>query len=120
MTVKTLLVIALGVACAAPVAAHAHLADRDGGPEIVRGWASFNAATPTARTAQAAQEPPIVATPRANCGPGSKPEPDIQGRMPKEEVDSGRADDGYWCNLTVVGRSGNTGGFRVHRYVDRE
>ena len=27
-------------------------------------------------------EPPFVATPRAQCGPGSKPEPGIQGRVP--------------------------------------
>jgi hypothetical protein len=43
----------------------------------------------------------------------------MQGRVPREEVDAGRADDGYRCNITVVGRSGSTGGFRVHRYVDR-
>ncbi|HEX8741973.1 MAG TPA: hypothetical protein VF712_02460 [Thermoleophilaceae bacterium] len=64
-------------------------------------------------------EPPIRATPRAQCGPGSHPEPGIQGRVPKEEVDSGRADKGYWCNLTRIGRVGATGGFRVHRYVDK-
>ena len=69
--------------------------------------------------AQQPAEPPIVAAPRADCGPGSRPEPDIQGRLPKSEVDSGRADAGYRCNMSILGRTGSTGGFRVHRYVDR-
>src|ERR671915_2279431 len=69
--------------------------------------------------AQEAGEPRAVAAPRANCDPGSRPEPSIQGRVPREEVDSGRAEKGYWCNLTAVGHSGSTGGFRVHRYVDK-
>jgi hypothetical protein len=78
------------------------------------------AATPAAQVqAQTPPEPPIVATPQGRCEPGSKPEPGIQGRVPKEEVDSGRATDGYWCNLTRIGHLGETGGFRVHRYVDK-
>ncbi len=32
-------------------------------------------------------EPPFVATPRAQCGPGSKPEPGIQGRVPAGSAD---------------------------------
>jgi hypothetical protein len=43
----------------------------------------------------------------------------MQGRVPKDEVDAGRADQGYWCNLTRIGHIGETGGFRVHRYVDK-
>jgi hypothetical protein len=72
-----------------------------------------------AAPAAAQTEPPATATPRADCQSGSKPEPDIQGRVPKAEVDAGRAADGYWCNVTRIGRVGVTGGFRVHRYVDR-
>ena len=71
------------------------------------------------RAVASAPEPAIKATPRAECLPGSKPEPDIQGRVPKEEVDAGRADDGYLCNVTRIGQIGETGGFRVHRYVDK-
>ena len=72
----------------------------------------------------AAPEPPAAAaepaaTPRAKCEPGSRPEPSIQGRVPKAEVDAGRAGQGYWCNLTRIGQIGDTGGFRVHRYVDK-
>src|SRR3954454_289496 len=69
--------------------------------------------------AQRAPEPPITATPQAPCRSGSHPEPSIQGRVPKSEVDSGRAVEGYWCNLTRIGHIGETGGFRVHRYIDK-
>jgi len=27
-------------------------------------------------------EPPLTATPLANCGPGSRPQPDVDGRVP--------------------------------------
>lgn len=64
---------------------------------------------PTARRA----EPPFVATPRARCGPGSRREPGIQGRVPK-----GSATAGFICNLGLVAHQGNSGGFKVYRYVD--
>ena len=38
----------------------------------------------------------------------------MQGASPPGPI------EGYRCNLTVIGRSGSTGGFRVHRYVDRD
>ena len=79
-------------------------------------WASFRSALDPAGRAD---EPPVTPTPRARCSSGSRPEPDIQGRVPKAEVDAGRANDGYWCNMTRVGHIGETGGFRVHRYVDK-
>ena len=58
-------------------------------------------------------EPPFVATPRARCGPGSRREPGIQGRVP-----AGSAIKGFRCNLDLLGRQGTSGGFKVHRYVD--
>src|SRR4051812_49097258 len=58
--------------------------------------------------------PPFAAVPRAQCGPGSKPEPDIQGRVP-----AGSAPGGLWCNVTLVSHHGESGGFKVFRYVDR-
>ncbi len=70
-----------------------------------------------ASAAQAA-EPPLTAAPKADCGAGSIPEPGLQGRVAKEDVESGKAADGYRCNMKVVGRSGETGGFKVLRYVD--
>jgi hypothetical protein len=58
------------------------------------------------------------ATPRAVCGPGSMPETAEQGRVTKADVDSGRAAKGYTCNTELVGHVGDSGGYRVHRYVD--
>lgn len=59
-------------------------------------------------------EPPFVATPRANCLPGSRREPGIQGRVPE-----GSAENGLHCNVDLLARQGSSGGFKVHRYVDR-
>lgn len=59
-----------------------------------------------------------AAVPRANCGPGSDPETDLQGRVSPEEVASGRAARGYRCNTEVVSHFGTNGGYRVYRYVD--
>src|SRR4051812_38853446 len=51
--------------------------------------------------------------PRAKCGPGSHAEPDIQGRVP-----AGSATNGLNCNTTLVSHQGNSGGFKVWRYID--
>ncbi|GAC1440633.1 MAG: hypothetical protein NVSMB51_20120 [Solirubrobacteraceae bacterium] len=58
-------------------------------------------------------EPPLTATPRASCGPGSHPEPGIQGRVP-----AGSAAAGLSCNVNLVSHQGSSGGFKVLRYVD--
>jgi hypothetical protein len=58
-------------------------------------------------------EPPFTATPRAACGPGSKKEPGIQGRVPE-----GSATDGLHCNVDLIAHQGTSGGFKVLRYVD--
>ena len=71
-----------------------------------------------------AAEPPLVATPRADCGPGSRPETGLQGRVSPEDHASGRAAEGFTCNAEVVGAytkpdpQGTVGGFKVERYVD--
>lgn len=65
-----------------------------------------------------------AATPRAVCGPGSRPETGIQGRVSRAEHESGRAAEGYTCNTEVVGSyttpnaTGTVGGFKVERYTD--
>jgi hypothetical protein len=59
------------------------------------------------------QEPPQVATPQARCRAGSHPEPGVQGRVPE-----GSATNGLWCNAKLVSHHGNSGGFKVFRYVD--
>ena len=58
------------------------------------------------------------ATPQLPCDSQSLPETGTQGRVPKAEVDSGRAALGYRCNTARVGSFGDSGGFRVERYVD--
>ncbi|MBV8162436.1 MAG: hypothetical protein JO265_16075 [Acidimicrobiia bacterium] len=69
-----------------------------------------------ARAADAAVDP--GPTPRAQCGPGSKPETAEQGRVPAADFHNGRAAQGYTCNLELIGRQGGNAGFRVYRYVD--
>ena len=56
---------------------------------------------------------------RARCARGDLPETDRQGRVPARDYASGRAAEGYTCNARVVAATGGTGGFQVHRYVDR-
>jgi hypothetical protein len=58
------------------------------------------------------------ATPRAHCGPGSRPETGRQGRVPLADYSNGRAAKGYYCNAVQVGHIGDTGGFKTFRYVD--
>ncbi len=41
---------------------------------------------------------------RADCGPGSVPETDLQGRVSLEDRMSGRSQQGYSCNLELVGQ----------------
>ena len=80
-----------------------------------------------------AEPPPTViptpttptASTKAVCGPGSRPETGMQGRVSRAEVESGRAAMGYTCNTEMVGSfitanmAGTVGGFKVERYVDK-
>ena len=56
------------------------------------------------------------ASPRAECGPGSRPEPGMQGRVSAAAMASGK---GYSCNMKQLGHEGASGGFKVLRFVDR-
>lgn len=60
---------------------------------------------------------PWAPTPGVACGPGSNPET-TQGRASLADHESGRAAEGYSCNAEIVARHGQTGGYRVHRYID--
>src|SRR5689334_22700099 len=51
-------------------------------------------------------EPPLRATPRAVCGPGSHPLGGVQGRVPASALHSPAAKHGYTCNLTEVSHQG--------------
>lgn len=41
--------------------------------------------------------------PRAQCGPGSRPETALQGEVTIADRESGRSSEGYACNLELVG-----------------
>jgi hypothetical protein len=71
--------------------------------------------TPEKAAVQTNPEPPLTATPRAKCVPGGKPEPDIQGRVPE-----GSAANGLNCNIEQLAHQGDSGGFKVYRYVDAQ
>ena len=64
--------------------------------------------------------PDVQPTPRAECGPGSHPETSAQGRVPKEDFESGRSREGYWCNMELLSQDGASGGYKVERYVDEQ
>src|SRR3954452_2502561 len=71
--------------------------------------------TPDQTPVVKADSPSFDAVPRAQCGPGSKPEPSVQGRVP-----AGAAANGLWCNMTMLGHQGDSGGFKVFDYVDSQ
>jgi hemolysin type calcium-binding protein/LVIVD repeat-containing protein len=79
---------------------------------------------PRALSPRQALEPPLEPTPKADCGPGSRPETGVQGRVSRADHESGRAAKGYTCNAELVGHFGketpfgSIGGFKVERYVD--
>lgn len=54
-------------------------------------------ASPTERTPI---EGPV---PRAECGPGSRPETALQGEVTLADRESGRSSEGYTCNLEQIG-----------------
>ncbi len=67
----------------------------------------------------------ITATPQGQCGPGSRSETGMQGRVSQADHDSGKAALGFACNTQLVGSYvtenaiGTVGGFKVERYVDK-
>ncbi len=71
--------------------------------------------TPSRAAVQHPAEPPLTATPLTTCGPGSTPEPGVDGRVP-----AGSARNGLYCNASIVSHQGTEGGFKVLRYVDTQ
>jgi hypothetical protein len=43
----------------------------------------------------------------------------MQGRVAAADVAAGKVKNGYRCNVTVIGHSGVSGGYKVERYVDK-
>lgn len=76
------------------------------------------AATGMLASASAEEGPRSGAVPTAVCGPGSRPETGLQGRIPPEDAASGRAAQGYTCNAEEVGFFPSSAGWRVERYGD--
>src|SRR5689334_10711714 len=77
------------------------------------------AVLPTGTTGAATPDPTKpAATPAATCDAGSRPETGVQGDIPQSDIDSGRVDQGYFCNARFISRIGPSGGYRVERYVD--
>ena len=76
------------------------------------------AGAPPGAGAGAPQPAAGQAVPRAECGPGSRPETGLQGRVSADDHASGYADEPITCNTELVGHFGSSGGFKVERYVD--
>jgi len=72
-----------------------------------------NGDAPTRAPVVRRAEPPLLATPLGRCGPGSRPQPGVDGRVP-----AGSAAHGLSCNVTLLSHQGTEGGFKVFRYVD--
>lgn len=61
-----------------------------------------------AQTADDIRFGPRQAVPQTECQPDDLTETDLQGRVPREDILTGRAAQGYACNLEVVGRFQDT------------
>ena len=86
--------------------------------------ACSKSSSPDLSSGVVARDGDLSVPPKANCGPGSKPETGVQGRVSREDHTSGRAKEGFTCNTEVVGSYtvpdaiGTVGGFKVERYTD--
>lgn len=119
------LVVVIAAVCGAG-GASAHTPEKYGTTALWQGFPAWSQ-TPAARAAQvragarraaasgekADFEGPV---PRAECGPGSKPEVGLQGEVPLAERESGRATDGYRCNLEVLGNYPGEGASWQHTW----
>lgn len=57
--------------------------------------------------------------PRAQCGPGARPETGLQGQVPQADRDSGRSEQGYQCNLERIGHYPGEGASWQHTWYDK-
>lgn len=73
---------------------------------------------PAAVGQEAVSDAPVE---RAECGPGSNPEPGRQGRVPPEAyTEAGGLAEAFTCNMEMLGHDGIRAGFKVERYVDAQ
>ena len=78
---------------------------------LVMGLLAATAATGVAQLqaeakAQRVFEGPVA---EADCGPGSSPETGMQGQVPLADRESGRSQEGYSCNMKLVGQHQGAG-----------
>jgi hypothetical protein len=105
------LAVALALVAAGSAQAQVPLNDLEGAAELLYGQ------TPDPMPWQH-DEPKLRPVPRARCDAGSRPLKGMQGRVPREAIESPQAAKGWTCNLRVVSHHPTPGGFRVWRYVD--
>ena len=114
MIVRRTIAPLLALLALAP-AAPAHVAQQLPEPNDLLALGQGPGDVPDAAPIQKVPSPPFAATPRAKCGPGSKPEGEVQGRVSAEEAKAG-----LHCNLTQISQHGDSGGFKVFRYIDTQ
>jgi hypothetical protein len=98
-----------GLALAAPAAAQGPFGPLNDLATLGQGGGQTPDRVPT----QHNPEPPLAAVPRAKCRAGDRQEPGVQGRVPKDT-----ATKGFTCNVDLLAHQGNSGGFKVLRYID--
>jgi hypothetical protein len=104
-----LLALAAALAFAAPAAAQGPFGPLNDLGALGQGEGQLPDRVPT----QHNPEPKLEPVPRAHCRAGDHTEPGIQGRVP-----AGSADKGFNCNVDLLAHQGNSGGFKVLRYID--
>ena len=113
-TGRLLLAIAAAVSLATPATALAQ-SPTPPTPNDLFALGQGTGDTPARAPTQEPLEPPFTATAVVPCGPGSKPEPGVDGRVP-----AGSGANGLWCNASEVAHQGTSGGFKTLRYIDSQ
>lgn len=89
------------------------------GAAILAGTILLTGALPAASDSDRELDPAERGVPEAaDCGPGSRPEPGVQGRVPLRDRESGRSQKGYSCNLEQVGRYQGEGATWVNPFYE--
>ena len=109
----------LASACLAGLGAGTAAAAAGVGPVDLAAVRDYTAAHGVSAAGAGTEAAVLGATPRATCSRGDLPETGRQGRVPGAEYVNGRAEKGYTCNTAELAQFGTSGGYQVHRYIDR-